>query len=83
LPDGAEAWASATRKDFIKGIAVAGEATFEHYADILATGLTGSVTDERVRLVRAIAEGMEAAGIKDLKADSFAARSRAWVMAGA
>ena len=79
LPDGAEAWAKGTRRDFIKGNAVAGEATFEHFADILATGLVGSVTDERVRLVRAIAEGMDAAGIKDLKTDSFAARARAWV----
>lgn len=79
LPAGAEDWARSTRRDFVKGIAVAGEATFEHFAGILVTGLEGSVTDGRVRVVRAVADGMKAAGIMDMKADSFAARSRAWV----
>jgi integrase len=79
LPEEAEAWARATRKDFVKGIAVAGVATVETYADILITGMAGEVTDGRVRLVRAVADGLIAAGIVDMRSESFAARCRAWV----
>lgn len=80
LPDAAEDWARSTRKDFVKGVAVAGAATFKDYADALVVNLRAAgVGEARLDLINNVADGLAAEGITDMKADGFPARVLSWI----
>ncbi len=80
LPEAAETWARETRKTFIKGEATAGVVTFKNYADMVADKLKANqVTDQRVALVRAVGNALEAEGIRDMKSDAFPTRVETWL----
>ena len=80
LPEAAEKWARDTRRTFIKGEATAGAVTFKNYADMMADNLAATgVTAQRVELVRAVGNALDAEGVRDMKADTFPTRVRTWL----
>ncbi|TVR10403.1 MAG: hypothetical protein EA401_12220, partial [Planctomycetota bacterium] len=79
IPDVAKSWARETRKDFIKGKAVARAATFQEFAALLIEEKAGTVTEHRLQRIRLVAEGLLKAGITDMQSDAFPIRVRKWI----
>ncbi len=80
LPEEAKEWARATRKTFVKEEAVATAATFQEFAELLATNLEASgVSPQRAHFIRAVAKGLAAKGITDMRRDTFPAKVQAWI----
>ena len=80
LPEEAISWARDTRKSFVREEAVARAGTFQEFAALLVANLEASgVSEGRLELIGAVAEGLAAAGISDMRSDAFPVRVRKWI----
>lgn len=80
VPQAAIDWAGMVKRQFNRGEAVAGTATFQDFATALVENLEAAgVGSGRLDLIRNVAKALEDAGICEMNRDTFATRVRSWI----